>query len=163
MPISDVYVARTATGGTSVTASTATAILSLFGTAAKRLWVTGIRIDNGATLAAAGASILWQLARPGNTCTGTGLASGNPHDYYALASIGQQALAWSTAPTLGTVLWEQELPMTSGSSWEEFPPTGYEWQVPGIANGSANAGLHVLVTPTVATAILCIANMIWSE
>jgi hypothetical protein len=95
--------------------------------------------------------------------TGTSLASGNPHDYSASASIGQMATAWSTAPTVGTVLWEQELPQTTGSSWEEFPPTGYEWGVPAIANANANAGVHVFVTPTVGTSTPVFIDLIWSE
>lgn len=161
MAISDVYVARS--GSVAVAATTATAVLSLYGTAAKRIWVVGIRIDIGNTTAAAGNNMLFQLTRPNASNTGTSLASGNPHDYSASASIGQMATAWSTAPTVGTVLWEQELPQTTGSSWEEFPPTGYEWGVPAIANANANAGVHVFVTPTVGTSTPVFIDLIWSE
>jgi hypothetical protein len=161
MAISDVYTARAA--AVAVAATTTTAILTLNGTTAKRLWVVGIRVDIGATLAAAGNATLFQLARPGNTATATPLSSGNPHDYSAPASIGQQATAWSTAPTLGTVLWEQELPQTTGSAWEEFPPLGYEWGVPAIATGSANAGVHLFVTQSVATSTPYTVDIVWSE
>lgn len=159
MPNSDVYTARS--GSVAVTA--AAPLISLYGTAAKRLWVVGIRFGIGVTAAAAGNSMLFQLARPSATNTGTGLASGSPQDFSAPASIGQQAVAWSTSPTLGVVLAEWELPQTTGSEWEEFPPTGYEWGIPAVANANANAGLHLFVTPGVATSTPVFANLIWSE
>ena len=64
---------------------------------------------------------------------------------------------------MGTVLWEQELPQTTGSSWEEFPPLGYEWGVPAIATGSANSGVHMFVTQSVATSTTYTVDIIWSE
>jgi hypothetical protein len=161
MPVSDVYTARS--GSVAVAAATATAVMSLNMTTVKRGWVVGVRVDVGVTAAAVGNSLLFQLCRPANTHTATGAASGIPHDFAAAASIGQVATAWSTAPTLGSVLWEQELPQTTGSSWEEFPPSGYEWQVPALATGSANAGLHMLVTPSVATSTPVFVDLIWSE
>lgn len=155
MPISDVYDFKS--GSVAVAAVVATPVMSVFGTAAKRLWAVGCRVKVGVTAAVAGNSLLFQLARPGNTPTGTGLVSGAAHDFSAPASIGQLAVAWSTAPTLGVVLAEWELPQTTGSMWEEFPPTGYEWGIPAIANAAANAGLHLFVTPSVATStpVLC--------
>ena len=71
-------------------------------------------------------------------------------------------MAWSTAPTVTTVLSDQELPQTTGSSWEEFPPLGYEWGVTNIASG-ANAGVHVFVTQSVATSTTYTVDIIWSE
>lgn len=161
MPISDVYTARS--GSVAVAATTATPVLSLAMTTAKRGWVVGVRIDVGVTTAAAGNSLLFQIARPGNTATGTSGASGAPHDFAAAASIGQLYTTWSTAPTVGTILWEQELPQTTGSSWEEFPPSGYEWQIPALATGSANSGLHCFVTPSVSTSTPVFFDLIWSE
>lgn len=161
MPISDVYTGRVANAA--VAATTATPILSVTMTTVKRGWVVGVRVDIGVTAAAAGNAVLLQLARPGNTATATGPASGNPHDFSAAASVGQFATTWSTAPTLGTVLWEQELPQTTGSSWEEFPPLGYEWGIPALATAAANAGVHLFVTQSVATSTLYTADLIWSE
>jgi hypothetical protein len=161
MPVSDVY--NYPSGSVSVSATTATAVMSVYGTAAKRLWAVGCRVEVGNTLAAAGNNLLFQLARPAATNTGTGLVSGNPLDFSAPASIGQMAVAWSTAPTVGTVLAQWELPQTTGSEWTEYPPVNYEWGIPAIANANANAGLHLFVTPSVATATPVLVNLIVSE
>ena len=135
----------------------------MFATTAVRGWVVGVRVDVGVTATAAGNSLLFQLARPGNTVNGSSLSSGDPHDYSAPASICQQCTTWTTAPTVGTILWEQELPQTTGSAWEEFPPLGYEWGIPAIANNTANAGLHLFVTPSVATSTPVLVDLIVSE
>jgi hypothetical protein len=149
MPISDVYTARVAYTGTAVT--TAVPALSVLGLATKRSWVTGVRVDITATTAAAGSEVTFTLARSTASSTATSLTSLNAHDFSAPASITQQSTTYSTAPTVGTVLWEQALPLTTGSSWEEFPPSGYEWGVPAIATGAANAGVHMFITQSVAT------------
>ena len=161
MAISDIYTGRS--GSVAVAVTTATAILSLYGTAAKRLWLVGVHMELGVTTALAGNSVLFQLVRPSATNTGTGLASGGAADFSAPASIGQIATAWSTAPTVGTVLKEWELPQTTGSMWEEYPPSGYEWGVPAIANANANAGVHLLVTCSVATSTPVFIDFTWSE
>jgi hypothetical protein len=161
MAISDVYTARS--GIVTVATTAATPLMSLISPATKRAWVVGVRIDVQATTAIVGSSVLFQLARPGNTHTATGLATVPAHDFSAPNSISSQALTWSTAPTIGTVLWEQELPQTSGSSWEEFPPAGYEWQVPAIATAAANSGLHLFVTATAATSTTYVADLVFSE
>lgn len=161
MAISDIYTFRS--GSVAIASTSATAVSSVFSTTALRGWIVGCRVDIGVTAAAAGNSLLFQLCRPGNTPTGTSLAGGNPHDFSAPASVIQGCTTWSTAPTLGTVLWEQELPQTTGSAWEEFPPLGYEWGIPAIANGSANAGVHLLVTASVATSTPVLVDLIVSE
>lgn len=161
MANSDVYTGRS--GSVAIAATSATAVLSLYGTAAKRLWLVGCRVEIGVTAAAAGNSVLFQIVRPNATNTGTGLASGVAHDFSAPASIGQIAVAWSTAPTVGTVLAEWELPQTTGSMWEEFPPLGYEWGVPAVANANANAGVHLMVTASVSTSTPVFADFVWSE
>jgi len=172
MPISDIYTGRVS--GTAVTVSTANPILSLLaaGTAGtaflKRLYVVGIRVDIITTTAVAGNNVLFQLARnTAGASTAANLVSGNAHDYYAgvnAPSLGQVATSWTSAPpAVGTVLWEQELPQTTGSSWEEFPPAGYEWQVPAIANQTANAGLHVFVTQSSTVSTTYNVDLIWSE
>lgn len=162
MSISDVYNFRS--GSVAVAATSATPIMSVYGTAAKRLWCVGIRVKIGVTTAAAGNSVLFQLVRPNATNTGTGLASADSaHDFSAPASIGQKALAWSTAPTVGAILAEYELPQTTGSMWEEFPPSGDEWGIPAIANANASAGIHVFATCSVATSTPIFASLVVSE
>jgi hypothetical protein len=163
MAISDVYTYKS--GIVTVAATTSTAAVSLYGTAAKRGWVVGIRVDIQATTAAAGNNSYFALSRPSATNTATSLTSGNAHDFSAPASICQGAVTWSTAPILVAtgVLWEQELPQTTGSSWEEFPPSGYEWQVPAVANANANAGLHVFITQSVATSTTYLIDLVYSE
>ena len=161
MSYNDVYTALS--GSQAVAATAATPVLSLYGTAAKRLWLVGVRVKVLVTAAAAGNDIRFQLARPAATNTGTGLASGSPHDFSSPASIGQLAVAWSTAPTVGVILAEWVVPQTTGSMWEEFPPTGIEWGVPAVANANANAGVHVFAIPTVDTSTPVSVDMIWGE
>ena len=56
---------------------------------------------------------------------------------------------FGTAPTgTASCLWQQELPQTTGSSWEEFPPAGYEYCL-NLRN--AVGGLALWVTNSVAT------------
>jgi hypothetical protein len=161
MPISDIYTARS--GIVTVAATGATAALSLYGTAAKRLWCVGVRVEIVATTAAAGNNVTFTLARPNATNTGTGLTSAGAHDFSAPASIGQMSTAWSTAPTIGVILAEEQLPQTSGSIWMEYPPANYEWGVPAIANANANAGIHLFINQSVATSTTYLINLIESE
>lgn len=164
MAISDVY---TLDSGLIAQASTSqTPILMLATAATKRNFIVGVRMSIGVTAAAAGNSILFQLARPAlTTVNGSSLASGNPHDFSSPASIGQFSTTWTTPPTLGTVLAEWQLPQTTGSMWEEFPPLGYEWGVPAVANNSAAAGIgvHLFVTASVATSTPVFVDIIASE
>jgi hypothetical protein len=171
MPISDIYTGRANQFG--ITTATATPVLTLTAGAAaqtilKRLYVVGVRIDIVTTTAAAGNNVLFQLIRSSTLAvsTASNLLAGSPHDFSAPASIGQVATSWTGAPSLvasSTILWEQELPQTTGSSWEEFPPAGYEWQVPAIANQTINNGLHVFITQSVATTSTYNVDLIWSE
>jgi hypothetical protein len=161
MAISDVYTFRS--GSVSNAVTTANPLLSVVAGTTIRGWVVGVRVEVGVTAAVAGNSLLFQLCRPGNTMTGTTTTTGNPHDFSAPAAICTGYTAWSTAPTVGAILAEWELPQTTGSMWEEFPPTGYEWQIPAIANAAANSGLHVFVTASVGTATPVFADLIVSE
>lgn len=161
MAYNDVYTALS--GSQAVAATTATPVLSVYGTAAKRLWVVGVRVKVLVTAATAGNDVRFQLARPGNTVNGSTLGSGNPHDYSSPASIGQFSTTWTTAPTVGTILAEWVVPQTTGSAWEEFPPTGIEWGIPAIANDNANSGLHLFAIPTVNTSTPVSADIIWGE
>src|ERR1700740_273475 len=97
MAISDVYTAN-ATGFSNST-SAATPILSVIGTAAKRLWIVGVRVEVVTTSATAGGNTQFQLVRSTTaTITATGTSTGVAHDYSAPVSIGIFASTWSTAP-----------------------------------------------------------------
>src|SRR5579872_4180869 len=110
MAISDVYTFKS--GSVAVASTSATAVLSVISTAALRGWLVGIELNIGVTAAAAGNSILLQLCRPGNSVNGSSGFGGNPEDFSAPASVLQGYTTWTTAPTVGTVLWEKELPQT---------------------------------------------------
>lgn len=161
MAISDVYTFKS--GSVAIAATSATAVLSVASTTALRGWLVGIELNIGVTAAAAGNSILFQLCRPGNTFAGTGPFGGNAEDFSAPASVLQGYTTYTTAPTVGSILWEKELPQTTGSAWSYYPPTGYEFQIPALASGSANAGLHMIVTASVATSTPVFIDLICSE
>jgi hypothetical protein len=161
MAISDIYTFKS--GSVAIASTSATSVLSVASTTALRGWGVGVELNVGTTAAAAGNNILFQLCRPANTFTGTGPFGGNPDDFSAPVSILQGYTTWSTAPTLGAVLWEKELPQTTGSAWSFWPPTNYEWGIPALASGSANAGLHWLVTASVATSTPVFIDFICSE
>lgn len=146
---SELYTFRS--GSVTNTVTTANPLLSVVCGTTTRALVVGVRVMCGVTSAVAGNDLLFQLCRPGNTMTGTTTTTGQPHDFSAPAAIATGYTAWSTAPTVGAILAEWLIPQTTGSMWEEFPPTEYEWQVPAIANGSANAGLHLFVTASIGT------------
>lgn len=149
MPNSDVYTFRS--GSVTIAATTATALLSVIMPTTVRGWGVSISLNVGNTNAVAGNNMLFQLCRPANTPTGTTTTAGAPKDFSAPAGLATGYVAWSTAPTVGVILYEKELPMASGAAWDWAPPTNYEWQIPAIANGSANAGLHIFVTASIAT------------
>lgn len=157
----DIYTFRS--GSVSNTVTTANPLLSVVAGTTVRGLVVGVRVEIGVTAAAAGNSMLFQLCRPGNTMTGTTTTTGQPHDFSAPAAICTGYTAWSTAPTVGVILAEWELPQTTGSMWEEFPPTNYEWQIPAIANAAANSGLHLFVTASVATSTPVLVNLVVAE
>ncbi len=160
MATSDVYTFRS--GSVSVTATTATPVMSVIGAATIRGWGVGLIVKVGVTAAIAGNDLLFQLARPANTPNGSGPFNGAAHDLSAPSGILQGYTTWTTAPTLGVIVAERVLPQTTGSEWETWPPTGYEWQIPAIANNAANAGLHLFVTPSVATATPVFVDLVCS-
>ena len=161
MAISDIYTFRS--GSVAVAATTATPLLSVVAGTTIRYWAVACRVLVGNTAAVTGNNLLFQLCRPGNTMTGTTTTTGNPEDFSAPAAIGTGYTAWSTAPTVGAILAEWEVPQTSGSAWTEYPATGYEWQIPAIANAAANSGLHVFVTASVNTSTPVFVNLVCSQ
>lgn len=158
MAVCDLY---TATAGAISTSSTALTPIMQLQPVTKRVWVVGVRVSVGNTLAASGNNILFQVAR--NTTTTSGeTASGaviNPNDQAAAAALATAFSTFTIAPTANTVLWNMELPQTSGSSWEEFPPLGYEWSCPTTAHN----GICVFATASVATSTPVFAELIFSE
>ena len=160
MAISDIY---TYSVSPTNTVTTANPLISVVAGTTVRLWVVAVRVEVGATTALAGNDLVFTLCRPGNTMTGTTTTTGIAHDFSAPAAIGTGYSAWSTAPTVGSVLAHWTVPMTTGSMWEEFPPTGYEWQIPAIANAAANAGLHVFCTATAVTSTPLIVDVVVSQ
>ncbi len=161
MAISDVYTFTS--GSVAIAATTATALLSVIMPATVRGWVVAMRVKIGNTAAAAGNNMLFQLCRPGNTPTGTTTTAGAAHDFSAPSGLATGYTAWSTAPTVGALVMPGfELPQASGAEWTEYPATGYEWQIPAIANANANAGLHVFVTASVATSTPVFVDLVVS-
>lgn len=160
MAISDIYTARATV---TLAATTVTALTSIVAGTTVRLWVVKVAVEVGNTTAVSGNNILFQLCRPANTPTGTTTATPNPHDFSAPASIGTQYTAWSTAPTVGAILAEWQVPQASGSTWVEYPATGYEWQVPALANTVANTGLHLFATASVSTSTPVIVDVTFSQ
>lgn len=131
MAISDVYNFDSGLVAVAATAQTPTFYIATPST--KRSWIVGCRVSIGVTAAAAGNSVLFTVARAGNTPSGGTVVTGRALDASAPAALttaASAATAFAVAPTLGNILWEMELPQTTGSSWEEFPPLGYEWGVP---------------------------------
>ena len=160
MAISDVYTSRAVVTNA---VTTANPLLSVVMGTTLRGWCTGVRVEVGVTNAVAGNDILFTLCRPGNTMTGTTTVTANPHDFSAPAAVAVSYTAWSTAPTLGAILAEWTVPQTTGSMWMEYPPTGYEWQIPAIANGAANAGLHLFATATSNSSTPVTVDFVFSE
>lgn len=160
MAVSDIYTYHFTP---TLSATGVTAVGSIVAGTTVRLWVVGIYVEVQQTTAVANNSILFQFARPANSPTGTTTVSGAAHDFSAPAGIGTGYSAWSTAPTLGVIMTDYTLTQATGSQWEDYPPTGYEYQIPAIANGAANNGLHMFANPTVATSTPVIIDLIVSQ
>lgn len=162
MAISDIYTVQS--GSVAVAATSATPVLLIKGSTTARLWVVGVRVNLGVTAAAAGNSVLFQLCRTNNTPVGTTTVTANPNDPAAPSFLGTCYTAWSTAPTVASppvATWEQELPQTTGSSWEEWPPLGYETSIP--VNSGSTGWLVMMVTPSVATSTPVFTDLIISQ
>lgn len=145
MAISDIYTVDS--GMVSVSVTTQTPVLEYRAGSTKRGFLVGVRMEVGVTSAVAGNDIVFTVARAANTPAGGTAANLRAHDPGSAAAINSAFIgAWTTAPTLGNILGEWTIPQTTGSSWEEFPPLGYEWV------SGASASLVGFVTLSVATA-----------
>jgi hypothetical protein len=148
MPQNDFY--NVDSGTFTLSGTVVTAILELRSTT-KRAWVSAVRIAAGTVAAAAGNDILYTLARAGNTPTGGSAATLNPLDSAApVALTSGFKSAWTTAPTVGTILAEWQIPQASGQMWSEYPPLGFEW---GLASGTASMALFATNSSTASTVV----------
>lgn len=162
MAISDIYMVTSSL--VTISSTSQSPILLIKGSTTSRTYVVGVRVDIGVTSAAAGNSTLFQLYRATNTPTGGTAVTPQAHDPAAPASLATATIpSFTIAPTVtaGTQLWEQELPQTTGSSWEEFPPLGYEWQIP--VNSGSTGWLVVMVTNSVATGTPVSCDIVFSQ
>jgi hypothetical protein len=162
MSICDIYTATCATNITTSNTSI-TPVLQLATAATKRAFIVGVRVSIGTTTAAAGNNTLFQLARVANTTGGEagGTNAANvPNDSAAPIPQSSSYSSWTTVPTASSVLWQMELPQTTGSSWEEFPPLGYEWVVPA---SSVHAGVCVFATSSVSTSTPVYTELVYGE
>src|SRR5258708_13298032 len=123
MALSDVYSQR---GTITLAATAAIPVFSMHGTAAKRMWLVGVRVKVLVTGAVAGNDVTFTLARPSATNTGTTLTSGVANDFSAPASLGQTCVTWSTAPIVGPIPGEWALPPTTATIEAHLPPRGDE-------------------------------------
>src|SRR5258707_15537997 len=98
MALSDVYSQR---GTITLAATTSIPVFSLYGTAAKRLWLVGVRVKILQTGGVAGNDVTFTLARPSATNTGTALTPGGGNDFSAPASLGRTGVRGSTPPLVG--------------------------------------------------------------
>jgi hypothetical protein len=133
MANSDIYEANSGLISVASTGGTVP-VMYVQAPATKRTWIVGVRVGIGVTAAAAGNSILFAMAR---STVGTAGGTYEPlaaHDSSAGSALTQAYVSsFGNAPTpttAGLFLWQQELPQTTGSAWEEFPPLGYEWGIP---------------------------------
>jgi hypothetical protein len=162
MPISEIY---TGTGTATLATTAATPLCSVVAPTTKRAWIVGVRVSLGVSAAAAGYSVLFQLikiANPTAPLVGTA-ATAVPNDPSGPATLCTYLTSsYSTAPTSGgTIYWQQEVPQTTGSSWEEFPPLGYEYC---MNTGGVAGGIALWATCAVATASTVIFyEIVWSE
>jgi hypothetical protein len=162
MPISEIY---TGTGTATLATTSATPLCALITPTTKRAWVVGVRVSLGVSAAAAGNAVLFQLFKVTNPTLVSGTTGGQyPNDPAGPANALTifSTSSWTTAPT-GTAnsVWQQELPQTTGSSWEEFPPLGYEYS---LSVSGAQGGLALWCTCSVATASTVVYyELVWSE
>lgn len=158
MPISEIW---TGSATATINSASATPIASLVTGSTHRAWVTGIRISITATSYASG-NTLFQLYRVSNAASisGTTTNGTSANDSNAPAALATFSYpAFGTAPTGQTnLLWQQVLPSTTGSSWEEFPPLGYEYQLK-VTDGVA---LWVTASGSAASQTYAV-ELIWSD
>lgn len=114
----------------------------------------------GTTTALAGNSVLFTLARAGNSPSGgNGTNIAAPLDPAAPSSLATATIAsWGTAPTAAaTSLWQAEIPQASGAGWTDYPPQGYEITI------GALSWVAMFATCSVATSVPLAVELVYTE
>lgn len=106
-----------------------------------------------------------QLARVTGTIAGGATITPNPHnpgDIAAQSAWRSASTAITTQPTVGVVLWGQQLPFTAGANWAEWVTPGLEWRVP--ASATAGTGIALMTTQSAAgTGTSFTAEIVFAE
>jgi|SRR5215469_13626923 len=88
-----------------------------------------------------------QLVRATGTIAGGATITPNPHnssDIAANSAWRSASTAITTQPTVGVVLWGQQLPFTAGANWAEWFSPGSELRIP--ASATAGTGFALMTT-----------------
>ena len=88
-----------------------------------------------------------QLVRATGTITGGATITPSPHnttDIAANSAWRSASTAITVQPTVGVVIWSQQIPFTAGANWAEWVTPGFEWRVP--ASGTAGTGVALMTT-----------------
>ena len=107
----------------------------------------GVTYTGGTPSYPSNGTVTFQLARVTGTITGGATVTPNPHNSSDIAanSVWKSAsTAITVQPTVGVILWEQQLPFTAGANWAEYLTPGMEWRVP--ASGTAGTGIALMST-----------------
>jgi hypothetical protein len=106
-----------------------------------------------------------QLVRATGTIAGGATITPNPHnssDIAANSAWRSASTAITTQPTVGVVLWGQQLPFTAGANWAEWCTPGLEWRVP--ASATAGTGVALMTTQSSAgTGTSFTAEIVFAE
>lgn len=158
----------TAESGTCALATTtASALLWAWpASAAVTLDIVAIRVGvaGGSSFPANGV-VQVQLVRATGTIAGGATITPNPHnsaDIAANSAWRSASTAITTQPTVGVVLWGQQLPFTAGANWAEWVTPGMEWRVP--ASATAGTGIALMTTQSSAgTGTSFTAEIVFAE
>jgi hypothetical protein len=107
----------------------------------------GVTSSGGAPSYPSNGIVQVQLVRATGTITGGATPTPAPHNSSDIAanSVWKSAsTAITVQPTVGAVLWSQQLPFTAGANWAEWVSPGAEWRVP--ASGTAGTGIALMTT-----------------
>jgi len=125
----------------------------------------GILASGGTPSYPSNGSVQIQLCRVTGTITGGASVTPNPMNSSDIAanSVWKSAsTAITVQPTLGVVLWQQEIPFTAGANWAEYVTPGMEWRVP--ASGTAGTGIALMTTQSSAgTNTAFTAELVFAE
>lgn len=168
MPLGRYYTAES--GVCALATTTASALLWAWpGAATVTMDIAAIRVgitaSGGTPSYPSNGIVQVQLVRATGTIAGGATITPNPHNSSDIAanSVWKSAsTAITTQPTVGVVLWGQQLPFTAGANWAEWVTPGLEWRVP--ASGTAGTGIALMTTQSSAgTNTAFTAEIIFAE